>query len=203
MRLIASAFWIALLPVVATAHHSRVEYVGEAEIEGTLVDILWENPHPAFTIEVEEDGQISRWMVEGWSSLNGFTRAGITRDRFQIGDTIKMFGRVSTRREGRILGTHILMADGTEAIVRREAEPHWGESQNLGGRANWEAGTRAAVVNAVEENTGVFRVWSYPTPDVRTRSYLPLTESAQATRTEWDEFDNYIMRCEPKGMLGA
>ena len=203
MRFIASAFWIALLPVVATAHHSRAEYVDEAEIEGTLIDILWRNPHPAFTIEVEGDGQISRWMVEGWSSLNGFTRAGITRDRFEIGDTVKMFGRVSARREGRILSTHILLADGTEAILRREAEPHWGESQTLGGRAKWEAETQAAVVNAAKEGRGFFRVWSYPTPDVRTRSYLPLTASAQATRTEWDEFDNYIMRCEPKGMPGS
>ena len=189
--------------VVASAHHSRAEYVEEIEITGKLVDILWRNPHPRFTIEVEEDGQTARWLAEGWSSLNGFKRAGITRDRFELGDTLKVFGPVSEIRVGRMLSTHILLADGTEAVVRREADPHWGESEHLGGRAKWEAETQAAVVNAAEEDRGMFRVWSYPTADYRTKVYLPLTEFAQAARAEWDEADNFVMRCEQKGMPGS
>ena len=58
MRLEAAAFILAVVPVVASAHHSRAEYSAEVqEIEGTLVEVLWRNPHPGFTIEVDEDGE--------------------------------------------------------------------------------------------------------------------------------------------------
>ena len=203
MRIFLTALLLLFLQQVASAHHSRAEYVEEIEIEGELVEILWRNPHPGFTIEIEEDGQLRRWTLEGWSSLNGFNRAGITRDRFELGDTIKVFGRTSERRAGRILSTHILLADGSEAVLRREANPYWGEEEHLGGREKWEAETEAAIVNAAEEYRGIFRVWSYPSPDYRTKVYWPLTESAQAARAEWDVINNYAMRCEQMGMPGS
>ena len=203
MRITPVTLLLLILPLDLSAHHSRAEYVEEIELEGTLVDILWRNPHPGFTIEVEENGQIISWTLEGWSSLNGFTRVGITPDRFELGDTIKVFGRISERRAGRILSTHILLADGTEAVLMRQADPYWGESEHLGGKDRWETETQAAIVNASEENRGIFRVWSYPSPDMRTKYYWPLTESAQAARAEWDIVDNYATRCEPKGMPGS
>ena len=59
-----------VFPGLASAHHSRAEYTGEPiEFEGSLVDILWRNPHPAFTVEVNGNGQAQTWQVEGWSSL--------------------------------------------------------------------------------------------------------------------------------------
>lgn len=193
-----------VVPSLGYGHHSRAEFDQEArELEGTLVRVLWRNPHPAFTIEVEENGQATTWLVEGWSSLYTFDRAGITRDRFEEGNAIKVVGLPSTRRAGRILGTHILLADGTEAILKRDADPYWGESRNLGGQSNWTTETRASVVNAAEEDRGIFRVWSYPSPNMQTRVHLPLTESAQAARAEFDQLDNYIMRCEQKGMPGS
>jgi hypothetical protein len=191
------------MPIAVLAHHSRAEYVEEFEIEGTLVDVLWRNPHPSFTIAVDDNGQLTNWTVEGWSSLNGFDRAGIDRDRFETGDTLKVFGLLSQRRSGRLLSTHILLADGTEAILRREADPHWGNSSSLGGRDNWEAHTEASLVNAAEQNRGIFRVWSYPSAHYVTQEYFPLTEAAAAARAEWDEVDNYVMRCEQKGMPGS
>ena len=200
MRVVYIALLLLVLSPVASARHSRAEYVEEVEVEGRLVDILWRNPHPGFAIEVEEDGQTKTWTLEGWSSLNGFDRAGITRDRFELGDTIKVFGRISERRAERILATHVLLADGTEAVLRREADPYWGESEHLGGRERWEAETLAAIVNAAEENRGIFRVWSYPSPDYRTNVSWSLTESAQAARAEWDLIDNYAIRCEQMGM---
>ena len=203
MKTQATLVLAILLPMTATAHHSRAEYVDELEITGTLVDIEWRNPHPGFVLEVDVDGEIVQWTVEGWSSLNGFTRAGITEDQFRIGDRLSVFGRVSQRREGRILSTHMLLADGTEAMLRREADPHWGESATLGGRQNWEVSTQAAVVNAAAENKGMFRVWSYPTPDYRTARHLPVTDHAREVMTQWDPVDNYVMNCQAKGMPGS
>lgn len=193
---------IALFPLTGFTHHSRAEYIEEIEITGTLVDILWRNPHPGFTVEVSEDDETTQWTIEGWSSLYTFDRAGITRDRFQLGDTLSVAGLASARRPGRILGTHILMADGTQAILRREADPYpnWSSEHDIGGQANWQNETQAAVVDAAAENRGFFRVWSYPSPNMQTRTNLPLTEPAEVARAEFDEVDNYIMRCESKGM---
>ena len=203
MRLLPSALLITLFPLIASSHHSRAEYVEELELSGTLTDIRWRNPHPVFTLEVDSGGETTSWTVEGWSALQIFDRAGITQDRFRIGDALSVFGLVSERREGRILSTHMLLADGTEAVLRREADPYWGESETLGGRQNWDAEVQATVVDAVAEDRGIFRVWSYPAPVYRTEVYLPLTESAQAARGQWDDFDNYVTRCEDKGMPGS
>jgi hypothetical protein len=203
MKFKSAIIFLLIFPVFASAHHSRAEYDGEIQITGKLVDILWRNPHPGFTIEVEEGGKITTWLVEGWSSLYTFDRADITQDRFQLGDTLSIAGLESTRRSGRILGTHILLADGTEAILRREAEPYWSSQANLGGHVNWETETRAAVVNATDEDRGIFRVWSYPSPSKLTKEYLPLTESARVAQAEFDQVDNFIMRCVTKGMPGS
>jgi len=202
MRLVVAALLIVMFPASGIAHHSRAEYLEEIEITGTLIDILWRNPHPGFTIEVEEGGEITQWTVEGWSSLYTFDRAGITQDRFELGDTLSVAGLASVRRTDRILGTHILLADGTQAILRRESEPYprWSSPESLGGQANWESETRTAVVSAAEENRGFFRVWSYPSPNMQTVAHLPLTETAQAARANFDQVDNYVMRCESKGI---
>lgn len=193
-----------VFPGLASAHHSRAEYTGEPiEFEGSLVEILWRNPHPAFTVEVDENGQSQTWQVEGWSSLYTFDRAGITQDRFALGDTVRVYGLASTRRPGRFLATHMLLADGTEAILRREEDPYWGESQRLGGQELWAIETGARVVDAAAENRGIFRVWSYPSPNPRTVQHLPFTAAAQSARAEWDPIDNYVMRCEQKTLPGS
>ena len=80
MRIRHSLLLLTLLPIAASAHHSRAEYDQAArEFAGELVSISWRNPHPAFTIEVDENGETRTWNVEGWSSLYTFDRAGITR----------------------------------------------------------------------------------------------------------------------------
>lgn len=167
---IALLVWAMLLPAFGQAHHSRAEFNQEAlELEGRLVDILWRNPHPAFTIEVADGARTEIWAVEGWSSLYTFDRAGITRERFAVGDVIRVFGLPSGRRSERILATHIQLADGTEAILKRDDDPYLGAVDTLGGQRNWSTETAAA----------------------------------EAARAEYDELDNYIMRCEQKGMPGS
>jgi Family of unknown function (DUF6152) len=205
MRRIALLLAAVFLPLIAMAHHSRAEYSQDAvEIEGKLIGVLWRNPHPGFTVEtIGDDGRPKVWEVEGWSSLYTFDRAGITRDRFAAGDTVRVVGLPSGRRPGRMLATHILLADGTEAVLKRDADPYWGNSAHLGGRARWEAETRTAVVDAATENRGLFRVWSYPAPAYQTREHVPLTAAAQASRAEFDEVENYIMACGQKSMPGS
>jgi len=187
------------------AHHSRAEYTEPPlEIEGKLVGVLWRNPHPAFTVETTgADGRTITWEVEGWSALYTFERAGIGPERFAQGDVIRVLGLPSGRRPGRMLATNILLADGTEAVLKRDADPYFGRAQHLGGRERWENETRAALVDAAAENRGLFRVWSYPAPAYQTREHVPLTAAAQAARTGFDEVENFIMACGQKSMPGS
>lgn len=196
---------LASLPLAAAAHHSRAEYTeGAREIEGTLLAIVWRNPHPGFTVEtVDAHGRRTVWEVEGWSSLYTFDRAGITRERFAEGDRVRVVGLPSGRRPGRMLGTHILLADGTEAVLKRDADPYWAKSEHIGGREKWEAATRTAVVDARTENRGLFRVWSYPAPVYQTREHVPLNAAAEAARAQFDDVENFIMACGQKSMPGS
>jgi Family of unknown function (DUF6152) len=205
MRRIAILLAAVCLTPAAIAHHSRAEYSENAiEIVGKLVGVLWRNPHPGFTVETTgADGTVKTWEVEGWSSLYTFDRAGIARERFATGDTVRVVGLPSGRRPGRMLATHILLADGTEAVLKRDADPYWGKSAHLGGRERWETETRAALVDAAAENRGVFRVWSYPAPAYQTREHVPLTTAAQAARAQFDQVENYIMACGQKSMPGS
>jgi hypothetical protein len=204
MRDLVAVVLLVVLPAAALAHHSRAEYSTDIrEIEGTLVGVLWRNPHPGFRIEVDDHGQTKTWDVEGWSSLYTFDRAGIGRDRFVAGEKLKVAGYASMQRPGRLLAAHILLPDGTEAILKRDAEPYWSTPEHLGGKANWEVETRAAVVDAAKENRGIFRVWSYPAPAYQTKEHVPLTETARKAHAAFDEVDNDIIRCEQKSMPGS
>ena len=205
MRRIALLLSAVFVPPVAMAHHSRAEYTqAPLEIEGTLVTVLWRNPHPAFTVEtMDGSGRVNTWDVEGWSALYTFERAGIGRDRFNAGDHVRVLGLPSGSRPGRMLATNILLADGTEAVLKRDADPYFGKTQHLGGRERWEQETRAAVVDAATEKRGLFRVWSYPAPAYQTREHVPLTPAAQAARGKFDEVENFIMACGQKSMPGS
>jgi hypothetical protein len=203
-KLLACAI-LAAVPLAAAAHHSRAEYTeGAREIEGTLLAIVWRNPHPGFTVEaVDADGRRTVWEVEGFSSLYTFDRAGIARERFAEGDRLRVVGLPSGRRPGRMLGTHILLADGTEAVLKRDADPYWAKSEHIGGREKWETATRSAVVDARAENRGVFRTWSYPAPIYQTREHVRLNAAAEAARAQFDDVENFIMACGQKSMPGS
>ena len=56
---------VLLLSTGAQAHHSMTHFVDEfTEMEGTLVEIKWRNPHIYFYLEVEEeDGSNRVWQI--------------------------------------------------------------------------------------------------------------------------------------------
>ena len=205
LRRIAMLLAAVILAPAAMAHHSRAEYTqAPLEIEGKLTAVLWRNPHPAFTVETKDgDGRVATWDVEGWSALYTFERAGISRERFKEGDHIRVLGLPSGLRPGRMLAMNILLADGTEAVLKRDADPYFGKASHLGGRELWEKDTHAAVVDAKKENRGLFRVWSYPAPAYQTTEHVSLTPAAQAARAKFDEVENFIIACGQKSMPGS
>ncbi len=68
-------------------------------LEGEVIDVFWANPHVQYYLEVSgDDGTAKVWIVEA-DNLNVMGRAGWTSETLQIGDRIRVSGRLG--REGR------------------------------------------------------------------------------------------------------
>lgn len=203
MKRIAFSALLLALPMAALGHHSRAGYDMSSvqEFEAELLDVTWRNPHIAFRVRITNDqGAQEDWTAEGWGSLYTLERTGVSEEDFRVGDRVRLAGFVSTREERDLLSTHMLLADGTEAILQADAEPRWAD-QSIGGQARW-AMDQSERPDAAAENLGIFRVWSpsgYASINTTTL-HTPFTEAAVASRETWDTHDNYITRCEPGGM---
>ena len=126
MRLMAVALGVVLLPMIGSAHHSRVEFSDTVEVlEGELIDIVWLNPHPALFLRVDGDGgEPETWRVEAHTGIRVYNRMGVTSDLFNVGDKLTVVGRLSTRRDYYLLGTNVLLADNREVVLSRD-DPPW------------------------------------------------------------------------------
>ena len=199
MTRIIPALALIASPFIASAHHSRAEFTSEfQELEGELVSIDWSNPHPLFQLEAPGGGDAELWEIQGYGSLYTLHRAGVTEDYFRPGDTVRLAGRISSRRANLFLVTNLLLPDGREVVFRRDAVPVWREAA-VGGAASFVA-EEADLVDAAAENRGIFRLWSRPDQGVHATRLPPLTESAIASMAAWDALDDTSMACIPKGM---
>jgi hypothetical protein len=190
------------LPITSLAHHSRAEFsVGSQtqELDGELVEIVWRNPHPRFTLRsVNDSGQEELWELEAYGNAASLQRTGITGDNFMLGEQVRVVGRASTRRDRVMLTTHMLLSDGTEAILEYHAGPYWSE-QYIGGEETWTIDEEAVLRRAAEENRGIFRVWSIRRRGLDTERFS-YTEEAIAGRANFDPLDSFLTRCEQPGM---
>ena len=219
MRILLLVAGLVVLPLAASAHHSRAHYAGEArELRGDVVRLRWGNPHTAVVLEtVDDSGEAATWRIDFLGTQ------GLSREALEVGKRLTLAGLESTQGPGDLLATNILLADGTE-LQLGAVEPFW--SSDL---------TRAPVptrvdtlVDGLAENRGLFRVWSPPAEDWERYTRLqhsyyfleseeerarvwsqaifgawrsaPYTESALAARAGWDALDNFATRCEPEGM---
>ncbi len=198
MRITATLLLFAI-SAAAYAHHSRSHYPQETrELAGELVAVHWANPHVGFTLKVANDeGEEAIWRVEGYGNVFSLERGGTTRDMFTVGEQVKALGSVSVRRELDMLASNLLLADGTEILLNRAAKPYW-STQTIGYFDPTEAESRP--VDALNENLGVFRVWSAVANGIGQTRHFPFTEEAIAGRAAWNEVDNFAERCEPEGM---
>ena len=98
---LALALAVALLSTAAVGHHAYdANYTRDiGSIEGVVVDVFWANPHVQYYLEVTADDGTSRvWIVEA-DNLNVMGRDGWTSETLQVGDHVRVSGRLG--REGR------------------------------------------------------------------------------------------------------
>ena len=85
----------ALLTATAYGHHSftaTYDESAEIEIEGTLVQFMFRNPHAWVHVMAEdENGEMVRWGVE-WGGAGQLSGQGVTRDSLKAGDHVVLRG---------------------------------------------------------------------------------------------------------------
>ena len=113
-------------PALCFGHHSRGHYAAETiEMEGELVNIIWENPHVYFRLRTTDtEGRERVWAMEA-GSLYMLARGGVTRDLFEVGETVLVAGRVSTTRGNDFLVSNMLLDSGYEVLTLPNGTPRW------------------------------------------------------------------------------
>jgi hypothetical protein len=192
--------FILVVGVPAQAHHSTAEYDNNTitEAQGTVVDVLWFNPHVRLTISTEAfDGETQLWELEGMGVMR-LDRAGIPRDLVSVGTTVRFAGNPSTRRSRHMYVTNVLMPDGQEILLRTTSEPRWSD-EVISIRNGSEIDPALA---AADQPEGLFRVWvpaGNQAPAWATDP--PLTTAARAARDAYDPTrDDPLLDCTPPGM---
>ena len=118
------------MPLAATAHHSYSEYddTKSVEVEGTLVEVAWQNPHARILVEaVDAAGARVTWDIVERAACNNFRRMNVPLEIFAVGDTVKVAGWPSKRSNVRMYGTNLLADDGRELVMWRYSKPLWSE----------------------------------------------------------------------------
>ncbi len=202
MRLAIAAVCLLLIPSAGSTHHSRAEFSERVEeISGEIVSARWTNPHPEIILRAETaDGGGEELQIQAYGAANNLRQAGVTDELFEIGDRIIVVGRRSTRRPGLVLGTHLLLGDGRQAILSRTLEPY-GSREVVGGLEAFLANS-SGLADAAAENRGFFRVWSIApgSGGEGVTAHRPLTEAATAAMEAFDQANSWIGRGEAPGM---
>ena len=84
---------ILLASVTLRAHHSVLAYDGSSAttLAGTVVKVLWQNPHAYIDLDVMVSGSRTRWIVESEGPV-ALERLGWTASTLKPGDVITVVG---------------------------------------------------------------------------------------------------------------
>ena len=185
------------LPMSASAHHSNAEWDPNVkrEFEREVVNVVWRNPHVRLSVEVPTAaGGQEIWNLNG-NSVSHLVRQGVEGAPVEVGDTIRFIGSPSTRRP-RNMNVDSILVDGNTEVLLRHLERHWPQAELLG---NGKGDSWGAEEHAKAEPNGLFTVWR-AVRNSGSADPLSLTPEAEAIQATWDVGDNWVVRCEPRGM---
>lgn len=196
-----------LVPRPASAHHAPTEFEIQGdkrvELEGELVRVAWQNPHPFFELRAANSHSSTElWRIEVRGALSHLRRAGVSGGLFRQGDSVTIAGVVSSRRERVMMGTNALLSDGTEVLLSAFDVPRWSDSY-LGGAQGWEI-DEERVQEVVRDGRGFFRVWSFADRTEHNQAFASVASAlkpeAYATATTVEQYNQLAEQCEPLSM---
>jgi hypothetical protein len=116
LAILIPALILASAPL--SAHHrwpvDRAELV---TVSGTVIDFVWQNPHPMITLEVRnDDGSTEEWMIGG-PALNRMEANGWNPTTVRPGDEITGIGYQFRDGQRIIRLERVTLADGNDIRV--------------------------------------------------------------------------------------
>ena len=190
----------------ALAHHSSIGIYDTTrliEVEGVVTSVLWRNPHPAYTLAVEdENGETVEWRIEA-GSISTLRVLGIDRDFIAVGDRVTLAGEPSMRGRPELFARNMLLEDGREVFLSAASNLFWseGDADRL-----YEADFDAEQVERGRQTAmGIFRVWARVPNDPDSWPLYRgdvggLTEAAEQIRAQWDPAQSPYLGCASKGL---
>lgn len=181
-----------LLCFAAQAHHSDagLDLDNVVTIEGTVIELSWQNPHVYFTVDTnDESGQPVDWTVQ-MASVATVSRMGWSRDSLQVGDRVSVGAYPA--RNGKPYGKFLSIERMTGPVLPTSFDSS-GEVRLAGPEATAVASSIAGrwMADPDQVNTYPGRI------DGLTRALLALTDEAHAAQAVYDENseENPELRC--------
>ena len=192
----------ALLPLLiaaapAFAHHSSALIYDRdrlADMEGTITEVLWANPHVRFKVRGAEPGGVERvWEIES-NAVSTVSRFGLSAAVVAVGTHVQLAGNPGRTQDNIMWVTNMLLPSGEEILFGAGIAPRWSQ-RTIG------TDVRGAVA-AGPGARSLFRIWTNATfPPSFWGTNLPLTPAAAAKRWAFDPIaDQPTKGCTPKGM---
>jgi Family of unknown function (DUF6152) len=105
-RLLAAAALCAATSAPLAAHHSAAMFddAKVVELNGTIKEVQWTNPHIWIQVVVDNNGQKTEWSLEG-GSPNSLSRNGWRATTFKAGDAVTV--RLNPMKDGSPGGSFI------------------------------------------------------------------------------------------------
>jgi hypothetical protein len=184
----------ALLAAPSGAHHSRSNFDldNTIEIEGTVTEFSWRNPHSFAVVErTMPDGSKEQWTFE-LNSTPVLKRWGWQPDTLRVGDRVVARGNPDTDAARRFVYANLFVRDGTEIWA-------WGGPPSA----------QAAPVAVTAGSTDLSGVWRIRfrgdvlgrnSPDNVLVNTLPVTVKGQAQLDAFDPERNPAWDCAPESM---
>ena len=117
---------LCLFSEFSPAHHgrgNRYDMESEIELQGTVQELVWRNPHTAIIIDVpDESGEPVTWVIEH-SNVSTLARQGYSRRALIPGEKVTAYVNPGSAGEPIGLCQRIVKEDGTVIFVRDQGEP--------------------------------------------------------------------------------
>ena len=102
---------------LAAHHRWPVDRSALVTVSGTVLSIVWENPHPIITVEVQnDDGVTEEWRIGG-PALNRMEANGWTETTVSSGDVITGIGYQFRDGQKIVRLERVTLADGSAMRV--------------------------------------------------------------------------------------
>ena len=110
---------VTCLCATAWAHHSRGNFDLDnvIELQGTITEYSWRNPHTFVTLAVANDaGEAEEWLLE-LNSISVLTGTGWDRDTLRVGDEVTVVGNLEHNPTSNFFfSNYFVLPDGSRMV---------------------------------------------------------------------------------------